>query len=84
MYASCLCRFEMWKTARRHLPDGPAALTPWHKKYEFSMSLYLRIMYLDVKLSLFQEDLAYLYLGVPLEPLAGGHGRHGDDGKAAC
>ena len=36
------------------------------------------------KLSLIQEESAYLYLGVPLEPLAGGHGRHEDDGKAAC
>ena len=66
-----LCRFEIWKTARRHLPDGPAALTSWHKKYEFSMSLYLRIMYLDVKLSLFQEDLAYLFFNLVNESIAG-------------
>ena len=50
------------QTARRHLPDGPAALTPLHKKQEFSMSLYLRIMYLDVKLSLILEESAYLFL----------------------
>ena len=37
------------------------------------------IMYLDTKLNLIQEESAYLYLGVPLEPLAGGHGRHEDE-----